>query len=135
MCECESTAVIDYTTGDTICINCGQVSLEQASFGDFCDPWSIEPELSTKPTPQQHVAINLSNVYVSVCSTVASFFGLSTTARKRFFKKCAEKSAEHSMHKPINVALAVLYEIDAKLFEDLDFSVFNTTKQSVWKLV
>ena len=136
MCECESTTVIDYATGDTICINCGHVSQEQASFGDFCDPWSIEADLSTTPDlPLLHVAINMSNVYVSVCSTIASFFTLSKKTLTRFFKKCAEKNADHIMHKPINVALAVLYEIDPSLFEDIDLSVFNTTKQSVCKLV
>ena len=132
MCECGSTMVTDYTTGDTICTNCGHVSGEQTCYGDFCDPWSVETDLNTG-TVESRSAINMSNVYVSVCSTIASYFGLSKSTRTRFFKQCAEKSA--TMHKPINVALAVLYEIDAKLFEDLDFSVFNTTKQSVCKLV
>lgn len=132
MCECASTPIIDCTTGDTICTNCGHVSREHDSFGDFCDPWSLEADHNTG-TVESRSAINMSNVYVSVCSTIASYFGLSTKERIRFFKKCAQKSA--TMHKPMNVALAVLYKINAKLFEDLDFSVFNTTKQSVWKLI
>ena len=135
MCECASFSIVDYSSGDTVCMDCGIVSRDNC-FGDFCDQWLFETDPPRNPSkPESHNAINMSNVYVSVCSRIASYFQLHKEMRVRFFKNCAKATIEHTMHKPVNVALAVLYEIDPSKFEDLDFSEFNTTKQSVWKIV
>ena len=131
---CTGNGVCDGSTGDLICRDCGLVFSREYCFGDYSDPTESVVDTSKAPEKAPEKArIRIQDRYTTACSKVSTYFGLTKDERKDLFKRCAKlTSSAAATHKPINVALSILYTKNPSIFDEGSLAYFHTTKNSLY---